>query len=52
MAHNNIASNFNCTVLVIKQPTTPLTTEDSNVRMCEDSSTTMNFCHVEIAAGL
>ncbi|KAI7986206.1 hypothetical protein LOK49_LG14G00294 [Camellia lanceoleosa] len=52
MAHNNIASKFNCKVLAIKHPTTPLTTRDANIRVPEDSSTNMDFSQVEIAAEL
>ncbi|GFS40726.1 adenine nucleotide alpha hydrolases-like superfamily protein [Actinidia rufa] len=52
MAHNNIASNFNCKVLAIKPPTTPLTTRNTNIRLTMDSSTSMDFSHVEISDGL
>ncbi|KAK0588004.1 hypothetical protein LWI29_032683 [Acer saccharum] len=48
MAHNNIASNFDCRVLAIKQPTAsnlvPLQTQTA------DSSTNMDFSQIEIAS--
>ncbi|XP_057479585.1 uncharacterized protein LOC130766884 [Actinidia eriantha] len=52
MPHNNIASNFNCKVLAIKPPTTPLTTRNTNIRLPEDGSINMDFSHVEVSNGL
>ncbi|XP_059644524.1 uncharacterized protein LOC132286258 [Cornus florida] len=46
MAHNNIADNFNCKVLAIKQPT-PLTARTNVVVV--DGSTNMDFSQIEIA---
>ncbi|KAA8542308.1 hypothetical protein F0562_023556 [Nyssa sinensis] len=46
MARNNIANNFNCKVLAIKQPK-PLTT---GANVIPDGSTNMDFSQIEIAA--
>ncbi|KAK2663567.1 hypothetical protein Ddye_002141 [Dipteronia dyeriana] len=50
MAHNNIASNFNCRVLAIKQPTAsnlaPLRTQTPTPA----SSTNLDFSQIEIAS--
>ncbi|XP_016506809.1 uncharacterized protein LOC107824531 isoform X2 [Nicotiana tabacum] len=49
MAQNNIASNLNCKVLAIKQPT-PLTTTRKRTISLPDSSTNMDFSQIEIAS--
>ncbi|KAI3736918.1 hypothetical protein L2E82_26907 [Cichorium intybus] len=46
MTHKNIGNNFNCKVLAIKQPTSPLT---SNKPTLSDSSTSMDFSQIEIS---
>ncbi|KAK9053827.1 hypothetical protein SSX86_024902 [Deinandra increscens subsp. villosa] len=46
MAHKNIANNFNCKVLAIKQPTSPLTTSRPTL---SDSSTSMDFSQIDIS---
>ncbi|KAI8537970.1 hypothetical protein RHMOL_Rhmol09G0064700 [Rhododendron molle] len=49
MAHNNIASNFNCKVVAIKQPTPPpFTPRNTNI----SSPNILDFSQIEIAAGL
>lgn len=48
MAHSNIASNFNCKVVAIKQPTPPLTTRNTNI----SSPNIMDVSQIDIAAGL
>lgn len=48
MAHSNIASNFNCKVVAIKQPTPPLTTRNTNI----SSPNILDVSQIEIAAGL
>ncbi|KAJ4713325.1 Adenine nucleotide alpha hydrolases-like superfamily protein [Melia azedarach] len=50
LAHNNIASNFNCRVLAIKQPaaSTQLRTQNKAAPTL-DSSTNMDFSQIEIA---
>ncbi|GLU20273.1 hypothetical protein SLE2022_364820 [Rubroshorea leprosula] len=51
MAHNNIASNFNCRVLAVKQPESPLRKTKSPATLpALDSSTNMDFSQIEIAA--
>ncbi|XP_006341712.1 uncharacterized protein [Solanum tuberosum] len=51
MAHNSIASNLNCKVVAIKQPT-PLTTTTTRKRTISlpNSSTNMDLSQIEIAA--
>ncbi|GKV25111.1 hypothetical protein SLEP1_g34602 [Rubroshorea leprosula] len=51
IAHNNIASNFNCRVLAVKQPESPLRKTKSPATLpALDSSTNMDFSQIEIAA--
>lgn len=47
MARINISTNFNCKVLAIKQPTSPLTTKSRPT--LSDSSTSMDFSQIEIS---
>ncbi|KAM3380299.1 hypothetical protein P3S68_005872 [Capsicum galapagoense] len=53
MSHNSIASNLNCKVLAIKQPTplttTTITRKRSTISL-PNSSTNMDFSQIEIAA--
>ncbi|MFS7952010.1 hypothetical protein Hanom_Chr07g00602011 [Helianthus anomalus] len=46
MAHKNIANNFNCKVLAIKQPASPLTTTRPTL---SDSSTSLDFSQIDIS---
>ncbi|XP_059299817.1 uncharacterized protein LOC132052342 [Lycium ferocissimum] len=51
MTHNHIASNLNCKVLAIKQPTPPMTTRTRTRNISfQDSSTNMDFSQIEIDA--
>ncbi|KAJ8553408.1 hypothetical protein K7X08_024086 [Anisodus acutangulus] len=50
MAHNNIARNFNCKVLAIKQPTQLTTTRRRTSISLPNSSTNMDFSQIEITA--
>ncbi|KAI9174655.1 hypothetical protein LWI28_020757 [Acer negundo] len=52
MAHNNTASNFNCRVLAIKQPTASNLATLTLMTQTEtaDSSTNMDFSQIEIAS--
>lgn len=54
MARINISTNFNCKVLAIKQPTSPLTTKSRPNKQptspLSDSSTSMDFSQIEISA--
>ncbi|XP_076903518.1 uncharacterized protein LOC143558588 [Bidens hawaiensis] len=45
MAHKSIANNFNCKVLAIKQPTSPLISRPA----LPDSSTSMDFSQIDIS---
>ncbi|MFS7911919.1 hypothetical protein Hanom_Chr02g00123701 [Helianthus anomalus] len=47
MVHKNIANNFNCKVLAIKQPNSPLTT--NTPALSESSSTSMDFSQIDIS---
>ncbi|XP_071733197.1 uncharacterized protein [Rutidosis leptorrhynchoides] len=47
MAHKNISNNFNCKILAIKEPTSPLTTTSRPI--LSDSSTSMDFSQIEIS---
>nr|XP_043636773.1 uncharacterized protein LOC122607789 [Erigeron canadensis] len=47
MAHKNISHNFNCKVLAIKQPTSPLTLRSRPT--LSDSSTSMDFSQIDIS---
>ncbi|XP_016481129.1 uncharacterized protein LOC107802190 [Nicotiana tabacum] len=49
MAENNIASNLNCKVLAIKQPTSLTTTRKRTISL-PDSSTNMDFSQIEISS--
>ncbi|KAK4370935.1 hypothetical protein RND71_010410 [Anisodus tanguticus] len=49
MTHNNIASNLNCKVLAIKQPTPPMATRTRTISF-QDSSTNMDFSQIDIDA--
>ncbi|XP_049410780.1 uncharacterized protein LOC125874017 [Solanum stenotomum] len=53
MSHNHIASNLNCKVLAIKQPTPLMTTgirTKTRTIYFQDSSTNMDFSQIEINA--
>lgn len=47
MANKNIANNFNCKVLAIKQPNTPLT--NSRPTLSDSSSTSLDFSQIDIS---
>ncbi|KAK6921102.1 UspA [Dillenia turbinata] len=52
MAHNNIANNFNCKVIAMKQPPPsppPSTAERTTAAAASISSTNMDFSQVEIS---
>ncbi|KAK1427257.1 hypothetical protein QVD17_15940 [Tagetes erecta] len=46
MGNKNIANNFNCKVLAIKQPNTPLT---SRPTLSDSSSTSLDFSQIDIS---
>ncbi|XP_076905665.1 uncharacterized protein LOC143561471 [Bidens hawaiensis] len=48
VAHKNIATNFNCKVLAIKQPNSPL--PSSGPTLSESCSTSMDFSQIDISA--
>ncbi|KAM3232629.1 hypothetical protein P3L10_017988 [Capsicum annuum] len=51
MNYNNIASNLNCKVVAIKQPTPPMATSTRTRTISfQDSSTNMDFSQIEIDA--